>query len=194
MQSQIQDGKGNGYLVEVDSRNKLVTASTTQTEEEYHLAKGDGFNVETPVITLTSNAKSGVLYIKNNDDEDLVITGFFNLLGAISGTTSGDMYLYYEFDTVGGTLISSTSNIITPVNKRAGSTNVLNATVLYGAEGKTTDTGLKKITSLSTGNGRNTLFVRVILPRGSSVSVSIKPFTGTTSMALIAALDCYYNK
>ena len=191
--TQIQDGTGKGYLAKVDARNKLETFSTSQTEEDYHLKKGSGFNIETPVITLTSAAKSGVLYVKNNSVDDIVITGFFNLLGAITGTTSGNMFLYYEFDTVGGTLIAATTNVVTPVNKRAGGATTLDATVLYGAQGLTVDSGLKKISSLSTGTGINPLFVRVILPKGSSVSVSIQPFTGTTNMSLIAALDCFID-
>lgn len=189
--SHIQDGTGKGFLAKVDSSNSLVVSATSQTAEEHHVAEGHAFNIETPIITLTSAAKSGVLYLKNTGTEDITVTGFFNLLGEITGTTSGNMFLYYEFDTVGGTLIAATSNVVTPANKRVGSKNLLSATVLYGAQGLTVDSGLKKITSLSTGGGRNPLFVRVVLPKGSSVSVSIQPFTGTTSMSLIAALDCY---
>lgn len=192
MAEEIKNGTGDGdYRARVDSANRLHVSAETITHEINHTIEGFGFNIETPLITLSTSGKSGVLYFKNNEEKDIIITGFFNLLGEITGTISGNMILEYEFNTVGGTLIAAASNIITPVNKRPGSSNTIDVTALYGAEGLTTDSGLKTITSLSTGTGRNTLVVHIALATNQSVSVSITPFTGTTNMDLIAAMDVY---
>jgi hypothetical protein len=193
MPIEIRDGSGTGYMAKVDAVNRLHVAAETIAHEENHTIEGLGFNVETPLITLTTGGKSGVLYLKNNEEVDIIITGFFNLLGEVTGVTSGNILLEYEFNTGGGTLIAATGNVITPANKRVGSNNTMAATVLYGAEGLTVDAGLSKISSLSTSTGINPLLVHITLPKGQSVSVSITPFVGTTSMALIAAIDCYVN-
>lgn len=189
--SVIKDGTGGGHVVKVDSANRIHTSAETVTHEINHTIEGHGYNIETPVITLTTAGKSGVLYLKNNEDKDIIITGFFNLMGEVTGTTSGNIILEYEYNTAGGTLISSVCNTITPTNKRIGSTNSIDVTALYGAEGKTVDSGLSGITSLSTSTGRNTLLVQLTLPKNQSISVSITPFTGTSNVGVIAALDCY---
>ncbi len=189
----IEDGAGTGSKAMVDSAHRLLTSSESISHEENHTLKGFGFNVETPIITLTTGGKSGVLYFKNNEDDDIVITGFFNLLGEVTGTTSGNIILEYEFDTTGGTLVS-TANEMTTTNKRVGDTNSIDAIVFFGAEGLTVDSGLKKITSLSTSTGINPLLVHIVLPKTHSVAISITPFVGTTNMSLVAALDCYVDK
>ena len=189
----ILDSTGTGFGVKVDKANRLHVASESISHAENHAHSGFGFNIETPVITLTSAAKSSVLYLKNNEDEDIVCVGFFHLLGEITGTLSGDLIYQVEYNTVGGTLIAATSNIITPVNKRVGSNNTVDVTALYGAQGLTVDSGLDSITSLSTGTGRNTLLLQIVLPKGQSVAVSITPFTGTTNMDLISAVDIYHD-
>ena len=66
--------------------------------------------------------------------------------------------------------------------------------MFFGAEGLTVDSGLKKITSLSTSTGINPLLVHIVLPKTHSVAISITPFVGTTNMSLVAALDCYVDK
>lgn len=187
----ITDGTGTGVMACVSADNRLKTDAITTSKEVSALENQWAFNIETPLITLTSAGKSGVLYLKNNEQsKNIHISGFFNLLGNSTGG-SGDLYLYYEFNTVGGTFVAATSNTVTPVNKYVGSTKSMSATVLFGAEGLTVDTGLKAITSLSTSIGRNPLFVEILLPPAGSIAVSVKPQASNTSMDLIAAIDCH---
>ena len=191
----IEDGTGDGYSAKVTSGNRLSVLADIETVETQHVKNGDSFNVETPVITLTSGAKSGVLYIKNTGEKDIVITGFFNLTGPSTGALATEhMLLHYEFNTTAGTLLSATSNVVTAVNKRVGSNKTLPATIQYGAQGLTVDASLTGITSVSTSAGRNTLLLTLALPKSQSVSVSITPFSSNTSMVLIAALDCYIEQ
>lgn len=187
---EITNGVGDGHKLKITRSNRAATEAITTTHEQHHTSNGAGFNVETPLVTLTTANESGVLYLENDGVADIVITGFFNLIGASTGG-SGDFFIYYRFNTKAGTLKEATTNVIVPVNKNAGSNNSLTATVLYGTEGLTVDSDLRTITSLASGTGRNPLFVEVVIPRGSSVSVSIKPQVGNTLMTLIAALDCY---
>jgi len=170
----IEDGTGKGFKLKITSANRARVESVEQSIEQRQNGSGNSFNIETPIIKLTTANESGVLYLKNTGSEDIVITGFFNLLGNSTGG-AGDFFLFYRFNTDGGTLKSTTANVITPVNKNGGSSETFPGTVLFGAEGKTVDSGLKTISSLSTGTGRNTLLVEIVLPKSSSISVSIQP-------------------
>lgn len=186
----IDDGTGSGRKAGVTIANRVETFSVTRNSELLRTEEGDSYNIETPCITLTSTAKSGLLFVRNNEPEDLVITGFFNLFGNNSASGSR-MLLHYEFNANSGTLVTTTSNTITPVNKRVGNPKTLDATALFGFEGATINTGLRAITSLSNFTGRNSLFVEVVLPQGNSVAISCTPFVGTTNQEILAAVDCY---
>jgi len=185
----IKDGTGTSSLAKVSTKGRLSTFSITETEELFQIGEGNAYNIETPTFTLTGSVKSAVLYVKNNEEKDLIITGFFTLLGTSTGGT-GDLTIFHEFNTVAGSIVS-TANTITPVNKNAGSAKSLDVDAYYGFNGATVDTGLKSITSLSTATGRNPLLVSVTLPKSKSITVSVTPQSGNTSMQILAALDCH---
>ena len=69
----IADGTGKGHKAQVTSANRIKIESVQQSFEQRHNGHGHSYNVETPVINLTSGNESGVLYIKNNEDSDLII-------------------------------------------------------------------------------------------------------------------------
>jgi hypothetical protein len=187
----IQDGSGTGRLCKVTSDGRLDTFSVSETEEDKGVIAGTSFNIETPIITLTTGNKSGLLYVKNDDELDLILTGFFTLTGASTGG-SGYILVEHEYNptSAGSTLISAGTDVLA-VNKSVGNARQLNATIKYGAEGSTVDAGLKKITGLHTGTGQLVLSVTINLTKGASIAVSITPQAGNTSMPVIAAIDCY---
>lgn len=188
---QIKDGTGSGRLCKVTSDGRLDTFSISETEEDKGVISGTSFNIETPVITLTTGNKSSLLYVQNNEDEDLVLTGFLTLTGPSTGG-SGYLLVEHEYNpTSGGSTLVSAGVDITAVNKNAGNARLLDATIKYGAEGSTVDAGLTKITGLHSGTGRLVLPITIVLPKGNSIAVSVTPQSGNTSMAVIVAIDCY---
>ncbi len=68
MPQQIRDGKGTGYLLQIDDRNRAITEATIQDESadvsEHH---GLTFTVPTGPMILDSTSEHKVLYIKNTD-------------------------------------------------------------------------------------------------------------------------------
>ena len=73
MPDTIRDGKGLGFLAQVTSRNKLAVDSVSTDIAVDENKRGNSYNINTGVITLTDAADTPVLYVKNNEDEDLVI-------------------------------------------------------------------------------------------------------------------------
>lgn len=187
----LQDGSGSGKLCKVTSDGRLDTFSISETEEDKGVIAGTSFNIETPIITLTTGNKSGLLYVKNDDELDLILTGFFTMTGASTGG-SGYILVEHEYNptSAGSTLISAGTDM-TAVNKGVGNARQLSATIKYGAEGSTVDAGLKKITGLHTGTGRLVLPITINLTKGSSIALSVTPQAGNTSMPVICAIDCY---
>lgn len=189
--TKIQDGGGTGRLVKVTPDGRIETFAVTESEEESGILKGTSFNIETPLINLTTANKSGLLYIENNEANDLVLTGFFTLTGPSTGGV-GTILVEHQFNptTTGSTLVSAGTAIV-PVNKNAASAKSLDAVILYGAEGSTVDAGLKTITGYHISTGRLALVLTIDLPQGTSIAVSVTPQPSNTSMNVMVAVDCY---
>jgi hypothetical protein len=66
MSETIKDGKGRGYLAEVNSNHQLMTDTVTQREESYIADNfGQTYVVSTKAITLNSTNRHVLLYLKN---------------------------------------------------------------------------------------------------------------------------------
>lgn len=189
--TKIQDGGGTGRLVKVTPDGRIETFAVTESEEESGILKGTSFNIETPLINLTTANKSGLLYIENNEANDLVLTGFFTLTGPSTGGV-GTILVEHQFNpTITGSTLVSAGTAIVPVNKNAASAKSLDAVILYGAEGSTVDAGLKTITGYHISTGRLALVLTIDLPQGTSIAVSVTPQPSNTSMNVMVAVDCY---
>ena len=76
----IEDGRGKGYFAQVDKYNKLQTDAVTQTAE--HAANHELGKAFHWVFSQTpTGANDCFLYIKNSDDDDLVIEGIWFQVG-----------------------------------------------------------------------------------------------------------------
>jgi hypothetical protein len=190
MPTTIKDGTGRGHSAEVTNSNKLMTLSVTEGIAAHHAFEGDAYNINTGSITLTSASKSALLYIKNLEDEDLIITGLFYLIGN-SNTSGGDTLIQFERNPTGGTIVSAGTSF-TPVNRNFGSSKTLNITCEKGAEGKTLTGGTVAVESIFASAGRKTVSVgAIILPRGSSMGITVTPQTSNTSQDYQIAVACY---
>lgn len=187
----IKDGSGTGRLVNTTSDGRLKTFTLSESEELFGVHNGLSYNIETPQITLTTGNKSALLYVKNEEEADLVITGFFTLTGPSTGG-SGILLVEHEYNpTSAGSTLVSAGTATSAVNKDVGNARALNAEIKYGAEGSTIDAGLEKITGLHTGTGRLVLPISINLKKGNSIAVSVTPQAGNTSMVVLVAIDCY---
>ena len=81
MSEMIMDGTGKGYQAQVDEKNRLRVLAVGKTIAEDAAKAGDSYNINTGTITLTSASESGVLYLKNNGDNDVIVAQVGYLFG-----------------------------------------------------------------------------------------------------------------
>jgi len=186
---QIIDSTGTKTGAKVDVGNRLFTNALTVEEQSEAAGNGESFNINTGDITLTSATESSVLYLKNNETRDLIISNIIYLFGASTGG-SGDIVVTVVKNPTAGTVISDETAVDINSNKNFGSSITLAADVYKGAEAKTLTGGTDAFSSriqdgkfpyvIGTGD--------VVLPKGSSIGFQVTPQTGNTSMILQIAL------
>lgn len=137
---QIEDGKGTGLVAGVSKFNLLETQSVTQPVAAWHAKEGRKFNIVTSILNIDDSDDNAVLYIKNNEPEDFVITGYGIMLGTSTGGAGGEWNLRSVRNPTGGSIVSAGAPI-TPINFNSGSAIELLATCLEKAAANQTLTG-----------------------------------------------------
>jgi len=193
----IKDGAGNGKAAKVDTNNRLRTASLTTVKSEESANTADRYNINTGDITLTNATETSVLYIKNNEDKDLVVTTFIYNLGA-STLGSGDVKIDIIRNPTAGDIVTNANNVLVGTgvssNQNFGSNKSLAIDAYKGASGETTFTdGAVSVSTRSASNtGRIVIALgAIVLPKGSSVGINYTPPSLNTSQVVQFAAACY---
>lgn len=189
----IQDGTGKGYSAKVDSHNRIHTDSINTEREEAQSQRGYSYNINTGNITLTNaSTANGVLYLKNNEDYNLVISNFFYNFGNSTGG-SGNMYVDIIRNPSTGTLISGATAVDITANRNFGSSRALSVTAYKGSTGTTITDGTEFIKSIfNTSAQRVALSAGAItIPKGSSIGIKFTTPSGNTSLICNFAIACY---
>lgn len=183
MSEQIIDGTGTGKKVRVDNANRLHTHSVNETLIEYAASQGDSYNINTGTINLTSATESALLYFKNNGNNDIHIASVGYLIGNSTGGT-GDLQTKVIKNPTTGTIISGAVDVGINSNKNAGSSKVMDVDAFKGVEGNTFTDGSDFYYSLLSGSAKSYVISTgtVVLPKGSSIGVSVTPQSSNTSM------------
>jgi len=183
----IDDGAGKGFSVKVDECLRMHTHAFTIDSDTSAALNGDVFDVCSSIVTLTSANESGILYIKNNENDDLIISlQFVNLGASTNGVGESAVTVYLNPTT--GTLIAC-GCCVTPLNRRVGDANALCTVTVSGAEASTITNG-GTISFPSTGFVSNAPY---ILPKGAALAVSVTPPTSNTSMPVAVGLFVIKN-
>lgn len=188
MSEHIKDGTGNGHLAKVDSDFRLHTHAYTVTINQAATLAGDTFDVSTGVVTLTSDNESGIFYIENTSDDDLLVFEQFLLLGASTGGASNNVTIKYYTGATGGTVISD-EVVATVDNRRLLDSKQLGALSYKGSEAKTLSGG-NESSFITSGFNNTSPFV---IPPGINIGVSIQPSTGNTSQAVTFGINLIAN-
>jgi hypothetical protein len=175
---EITDGTGKGNSAGVDRTNRLLVRNVSETIFQNAAEEGEAFFIGTPIITATTAGESALIYIKNNEDNQLVLGSFFLIAEA---TASGSPNMFRINWYRNPTSISS-GTAIPALNQNFGSSNTLDADIEYGAEGSTV-TGGSLAATLSFPIGQfNQLDANLVLEKGSSVAITVTPPAGNTNM------------
>jgi hypothetical protein len=180
---EILDGSGTGLRAKVDSNYRLHTHSVSESISENASSNGESYNVNTGTINLTSSSESSVVYLKNTDEKDLLISTIGYLLGNSTGGT-GNLTIDVYKNPSAGTLISDAVNADIIENKNTGSNNTLEANVYKGGEGKTCTGGTLFYSSLIAKSAGSYIVGtgNIVVPKGKSICVKISPQALNTSM------------
>jgi len=188
MPDTISDGKGRGFLAEVDNKQRLHSFSVTGSEEEEANEEGDAYNINTGKITLTNAVDTPVLYFKNNEDRDYIIKAIALGLGPSTGGSGGIPEVTFIRNPTAGTIVSNAINVDIKSNRNYGSNKILIADVYKGATGNTMTGGDDHIFVYAKADARSFITIGEVLPKGTTFGIKIKPQTSNTSMTVYAAI------
>lgn len=183
----IQDG-GTGKTAVVDSSSRLLTRTVQQSQNENATDTGESFNINSSVVILTSDAESGILYLKNNENRNIHLDSVVVILGPSTGGMATDttrIRMYRNPTT--GTLISLAMQAPIIENRNFGSSRELIADVYKGAVGATVTDGAVIIESLVSPGSRVGFGIDLVMTKGDSFAVTYEPNDNNTSMKVMAA-------
>lgn len=174
MATVIEDGTGKGFAARIDADNRVYTRTVEENEFEHAVRNGRAFNVNTEFLTITTAGDNALLYLKNNGDEDIILTGWFIGTGDPAGTATGvGPTVKVIYNPTGGTIISSASPV-TLVNRQAGSSETFDITAYKAsASGETLTGGLAAPVLFQTQPSAGRVFgsVYLALKKGASLGV-----------------------
>lgn len=191
MATTIQDGTGTKLKVRVNSENRLLSQTISESEFDHAVGKGEAYNINTEFITVTGSSEVPLLYIKSTGDRDLVLNAWFIGTDANSGTATRLSLLKIYKNPTSGTIISSGTDI-NPVNRNFGSSNEFEGIAKKGGDGFTVS-GYESTPVLFQTQGtqqRNFGTVELVLTKGTSVVVTYQQY-GLTSNDIYTGFQVY---
>lgn len=193
MSNTIEDGTGKGFYAKVDEANRIFTRSVNENEFEHAVRNERSFNVNTEFITISTAGENALLYLKNNGDSDIVLTGWFIGTADSAGTATGvGPLVKVYFNPTGGTLISD-ANPVTLVNRQAGSNETFDVTAYKASgTGKTITGAISTPVLFQTQPSAGRVFGNIYLAikKGSSAAVTYD-LGGLTSIQIYTGFQAY---
>lgn len=182
MAEQLIDGTGTSVLAKIDKNNQLHTFSVTEDEQRQATQLGNEYNINTGTIAFSTNSstRTTVLYFKNDEDNDFVVSAVAVGLGTRSATVSDAANVFIVRNPTSGTTITNANDVDMSSNTNFGSNKTLKSTTLAykGADGEGATSGGTDHALLYMTDGRLFANLNIDLPKGSSVAIE---FDGNTS-------------
>lgn len=190
---QIQGGNNPNNTVHVDDEGKVQARAVSISEQSSKALVGETYNLNTGKITLTDDNETVLFTFKNtSEDKPMIATRVFVTFLASTGG-SGSVEGSVQSGVSGGTILDEPLSSIKNFN--FGSSKIPGAEFRIGATGLTFTGGDKAIEFLFTSDNQRHLiaFDSVTLPRGASMTFTLKPPTGNTSMIVEAGANVYID-
>ena len=168
----IDDGTGSGNQGKVDGNNRLHTQLVTETESLHSAENGDAYNISSGSIPFTGDGS--LLYVKNTNDKDMVLEAI--ALGNDGGgtyTSSLRPYVTVVRNPTGGDLITDATVADFVINRNFGSTKALDGLAYKGKNAGTLTGGNSLGIFQSSQAGRDYFTINMVIPKGSSIGISI---------------------
>lgn len=188
--ARITSASGQAYGAKVDGNNRLHTAAIVESESDRATELGEGFNINTGLVGLTSTTASGLIYLKNNEDRDLVVD--FIVIGIDNAGTNASLPVWkvIKNPTV-GTLISGAAAVDINENRNFGSSRELEALVYKGAEGSTVTDGDDTLLGFAEVGKRTEVRINMDLPKGNAMALTLDTQTTAGTTQVYVAVLCH---
>jgi|DEB0MinimDraft_10_1074344.scaffolds.fasta_scaffold08524_3 hypothetical protein len=185
----IQDGRGKGYSAGVDSLNRALVKSVSQSRvSDISKREGQAFLIASDFISLTTTASfNGIIYLENTSDLDLYI-------GKIRtcSDTSGNVQCRLIRNPSTGTLISD-ANDADQLPSNFGSNEAFGGFAYTASgDGKTVTDGTNESQFInhSPGHSIQEYEGAIILPKSSSLALVAKP---SVALTFCAEIQCWFE-
>lgn len=176
---------GSQRAVEVSARGAMHTDSVVRENIDLLTEFGRAFEITT-TLTMTSANENGLLYVKNNENQDVILEGGLLSLGNTTGGSATSNWTFKGYRNPStGTLISD-ANAATIVNRNFGSFTTLTGDVYDAAavEESITDGTVGFQVTLPSAGVYGLSFDNARLPKGATVAFSIQaPASNTSAVA-----------
>jgi hypothetical protein len=184
----IEDGTGKGTSLKIDANNRAHTQAISETESLHSTELGDAYNINSGNIALTGDGT--LLYLKNNEDKDLVIEALAFGNDGLGTHSSNPRYTIVRNPTAGD-LISDATAVSMNANRNFGSNKTVTADT-YKGKTSGTITGGNDIAILEgTSDGRDYFTINFVLPKGSSIAVKWTANLSSGTAGVYAAIVCF---
>lgn len=191
----IEDGAGGSFKAKVNKDNRLFTKAIVDDSQHDHNHDGDAYNLNIGVVNLGTDNDTPVLYVKNNETRELIITAVaVGIDFSVNGSATKMSQITIIRNPTGGTTISNKNNGLINSNRNYASPNTLTVDFYKGADGETMTGGQDHIFIFHNDGNRLFATIEEILPGGTSMGITIKPPTGNTDMDVYAALICHLDE
>ena len=185
MSEQIKDGKGRGFLAQVNEDQDLVTRSISVEQRLKATLDGNYYEATTGKVTLANATETGLIYLKNTHTTMSMVIDrvFWDVWASTGGAGGGTLRYYKDVTVVGGTAITPNITLYGQPNAAQG-TFLKSVTSLSGTEWWT---GLLEAsTSIALDEGR------IVLPKNATHLISVAAPAGNTSMDVSINVAFYY--
>lgn len=184
----IEDGTGKGTSLKIDANNRAHTQTISETESLHSTELGDAYNINSGNIALTGDGT--LLYLKNNEDKDLVIEALAFGNDGLGTHSSNPRYTIVRNPTAGD-LISDATAVSMNANRNFGSNKTVTADTYKGKTSGTVTGGNDIAILEGTSDGRDYFTINFVLPKGSSIAVKWTANLSSGTAGVYAAIVCF---
>ena len=187
----IQDGTGTGNKLKVDANNRIKVDAITEERAVFNsIEEGNTFIITSDFITAPSGSETGLLYVENTSDKDMLI----HHIKLWTGTTSTTSEIRVYRNPTTGTLISSASAADVN-NLNFGSANAYEGLAYQGngVDATITDGSIIGRHYVGVGNQQMIAFMwngAMSLPKNKTCAVSVTP---QVSLSVTAEIEAYFE-
>lgn len=192
----IKDGS-SGNIAKVDTNKRVHTAGIALTQLEASALAEGYYNWNTGVINLTSSdSASGIIYLKNTSDDNLVIKLHLMLMGESTGGAGDCLVQTYKNIGDASTLVSGALAMdMDGVNfHTSGADKPSTITSYKGVEGATLVGGTKTVATLKqNGAPEARILTNILIGKNENIAIYVTTQVGNTSMNVMGVLSGYYE-